>query len=141
MNLLLGDVIPNAVTRVGNRPAVTHRDRTLTYPEVAERAEHIATVLAKRGITRGSRVVWWGDTQVDAVPLFFGLALLGAVFVPINPAFGLSEGRPVIDRADPALVLVDDAHEGELTLAEVLATRGPAVVDLPEVDERDPHII
>jgi fatty-acyl-CoA synthase len=140
-NLLLGDVIRSSRARVGNRPAVTHQDRTLTYEEVADQAEHIAAVLAKRSISRGARVVWWGNTTVDAVPLFFGLAHLGAVFVPINPAFSPAEATSVIGRADPALVLVDDAHEGELTLSEVLGTPRPSVVDTEMVDERDPHII
>ena len=129
MELLLGEIIRSNVPRVGSRPAVTLRDRTLTYAQVADGAEHIAAVLAKRGITRGQRVVWWGDTSVDAVPLFFGLALLGAVFVPINPSFSPTEARAVMDRADPALVLADDAHQGEVTLTEIIGTRRPSVIE------------
>jgi acyl-CoA synthetase (AMP-forming)/AMP-acid ligase II len=120
---------------------VTHGSRTLTYGEVADQAEHIAAVLAARGISRGSRVIWWGDTTVDAVPLFFGLSHLGAVLVPLNPKFSKTEATNVMDQADPALVLSDEAHDGELTLEEVLASRRPSVVDLPEVDEQDAHMI
>ena len=139
--LLLSDVVRSAVARVGNRPAVTHRDETLSFEELASEAEHISAVLAARGVTRGSMVVWWGDTSVHVVSLFFGLANLGAVFVPLNPRFSDGEAATVIDRVDPSLVLVDEAHVGTLSLDEVLASSQPSVFDIAQVDEHDPHIV
>ena len=32
----------------------------------------------------GDRVLWWGDTSLEAVPVFGALAKLGAVFAPLN---------------------------------------------------------
>lgn len=140
-SLLVGDVIRSSVKRVPTRPAVTHRGRTLTYAEVAQQAHRIASALAARGLGRGDRVVWWADTTVEAVPLYFGLAQLGAVFVPINPRFSRSEASLVIDRADPAMVLTDDAHGGDVTLDEVLSGNAPSGGELPGLDDGDPHII
>ena len=108
---------------------------------MAEKAEHIAAVLSTRGVTRGARVVWWGNTTVDAVPLYFGLAHLGAILVPVNPSFSRDEASPIIDQADPELVVVDDSHKGDLELTQILAERRPSVTDLPQVGEGDPHII
>ena len=139
--LRIGDVLASAQQRVPGRPAVTHRDRTLTYAEVAERAAHLTSVLSGRGVGAGARVVWWGETTVDAVPLYFALAQLGAVLVPLNPRLSNGEVAPILDRADPDLVVTDACHAGDAELAALFAARPPSVVDLPEVDEADPHII
>ena len=139
--LLIGDVLASARRRTGGRPAVTHRGRTLTYAETAERAAHLTSVLSGRGVGAGARVVWWGDTTVDAVPLYFALAQLGAVLVPLNPSLSSGEAAPILDRSDPALVVVDESHAGDVELRALFADRAPTVLDLPEVDETDPHII
>ncbi len=130
-----------AAARAGNRPAVTHRGRTLSYAEVAARAEHLAAVLGARGISRGERVVWWADATVDAVPLYFALAQLGAVLVPLNPDLSAGEAATIVARADPALVLVDAGHDGELELDALFAASSPGGSDPPELDETDPHVI
>jgi acyl-CoA synthetase (AMP-forming)/AMP-acid ligase II len=139
--LLVGDVLASAQGRVARRPAVTHRGRTLTYAETAARAEHLVAVLAGRGVGAGDRVVWWGGNTVDAVPLYFALAQLGAVFVPLNPSLSTGEVAPILDRADPALVVVDGFHAGDVELDALLAARPPSVVDQSRVDESTPHII
>lgn len=141
MELLLADILQGAVDRAGDRPAVSLRDRTLTFREVGDSAEHIAAVLAKKRVSRGQRIVWWGDLSVDAVPLFFGLARIGAVFIPINPSFTPSEAARVVDWTDPALLLTDDSRQGDLTLHEILSAPRPSVVDTEQVHETDPHVI
>ena len=141
MQLLLGDVVRTTAARFGRRPAARFMNSTLTFAEVVERAEHLTFVLANRGIRRGSRIVWWGDTSLEPIPLFVALADLGAIFVPINPGFTKSEADAVVDRVDPALVLVDSTHDGGLPLAELVAGKRPSVVDVDGVNEEDPHII
>jgi acyl-CoA synthetase (AMP-forming)/AMP-acid ligase II len=138
---LVGDVIRSAAHRVPGRPAVTHRGRTLSYAEVGDQAQHIARALAARGLSRGDRVVWRADTAVEAVPLYFGLAQLGAVFVPVNPRFSDAEVTAVIGRADPALVLTDHAHDGDLTIDEILSVRPANGGDPAAVEDDDPHVI
>jgi acyl-CoA synthetase (AMP-forming)/AMP-acid ligase II len=139
--LLLHDVIRVAAVRLPNRVAVSHGDRRYTFAEVEERSRHLAMVLAGRGVRRGDRVGWWADTSIEAGPFYYGLAQLGAVFVPLNPRFSADEAQAVLDLVDPRFVVTDDNHTGDVTIAELLAERPKGGVDLPEVHETDADVI
>lgn len=139
--LLLPDIVRASASRVPNQPAVSLGTRTYTYAELADRMHHVAAVLAARGIGHGDRVTWWGEPTVDVVPLYYGLAVLGAVFVPMNPRFTPTEARGICDLVEPDLRLADEAHDGDLMLDAVLGQRTPATLDVPGVRETDPDVI
>jgi acyl-CoA synthetase (AMP-forming)/AMP-acid ligase II len=144
--LLVGEVIRSAAARNPAAVAVAHEGRQLSYAEVAAGSEHLAAALAARGVGRGDRVAWWGANTVDAVPLYFATAHLGAVLVPLNPGFGEIEAKPLLDLADPSIVVCDEAHAGDVTLAGLLAEPPRAaladgIVGDWAVDEEDPHMI
>jgi acyl-CoA synthetase (AMP-forming)/AMP-acid ligase II len=134
MALLVGDIFRRAAEATPTRPAVSLDGDALTFADVAQRSGAIALALHARGIGRGDRVVWWGETTIDAVPLFAALAELGAVFVPLNPRLSDAEREPVLAKARPHLVLdsLDDLA--------VASPSGPASRD-PEMSETDPHVI
>jgi fatty-acyl-CoA synthase len=139
--LLVGEIINAAAARSPRLTAVAHGGRELTFAEVARAADQLAAVLAGRGLGRGDRIAWWGGNTVDAVPLYFATAHLGAVLVPLNPSFGSAEAAPLLELADAALVVTDAAHEGDVELGELLTQRPPGAVGRREVHEDDPHII
>jgi acyl-CoA synthetase (AMP-forming)/AMP-acid ligase II len=108
-------------------------DDVLTFAAVDAKANGIARGLRARGIEHGHRVAWWGETTLDAVPLFVALAKLGAVFVPLNPRLSEEERAPVLAKARPHLVLT--------SIAELM--EGDAAGDIvePALGEHDPHVI
>jgi acyl-CoA synthetase (AMP-forming)/AMP-acid ligase II len=120
----------------------------VTFLEVQTVADGVADALRQRGVGPGDRVVWWGDTTIDAVPLFAALAQMGAVFAPINARLAVEEAAPVLRLADPALVVTDRLRhgQGDVTLDELLDDAQPAPSGQPlrhevTLDERDPHVI
>ena len=133
--LLVGDVLWNAAARTPKRVAATLEDRSVTYAELASATERVCRALAARGIGQRDRVVWMGETTLDAIPLSMATASLGAVFVPVNPRLSGDEAKPVLDAADPALVV--DADE----LGRLLADRTSTGVDAPPVQETDGQVI
>jgi fatty-acyl-CoA synthase len=139
--LFVGDIIDAAAARTPDLIAVVHNGRQLTFAEVAAASDRLAAVLSERGLGRGDRIVWWGYNTVDAVPLFFATAHIGAVMVPMNPSFGDAEAKPLFELADASLVVSDDRHPGDITLAELLAQRPRAVAGRPDLDEDDAHMI
>ena len=133
--LLVGDVLWNAAARTPRRLAATLGDRSVTYAEVAAATEVLCRALAAEGIGHRDRVVWMGETTLDAIPLSMATASLGAVFVPVNPRLSHEEAKPVLDIADPALVVDSDE------LARLLADRSVTGVDPPAVQETDGQVI
>jgi fatty-acyl-CoA synthase len=139
--LLVGDIIDAAAARSPGSIAVVHDGRQLTFAEVAEGADRLAAVLLERGLGHGDRIVWWGYNTVDAVRLYFATAHIGAVLVPLNPSFGDDEAKPLFELADASLVVSDDRHPGDVSLAELLAQQPAGTPRRPDLDEDDAHMI
>jgi acyl-coenzyme A synthetase/AMP-(fatty) acid ligase len=78
---------------------------------------------------------------LDAIPLVVALARLGAVVLPMNPGSTPEESKALLDRADPALVVGDEDHAGDVPLAALLADPARTGIRPPVIDENDPHVI
>lgn len=139
--LSVGDILELTARRAPSRVCATLGSTSLTFGQVEEECAGLIRALAARGVGPGRRVAWWGDTSLDAVALWFALARLGAVFVPVNPRGTAEEVDQLLDRADPALVVSDDARPGQVTLGALLADRSTTGVAPPFLDETSPHVI
>ncbi len=124
--LLIGGILEHAARVAPGSVAATLDDRAVTFGEVDERSNRIANALRGVGVARGDRVLYWGDTELEAIPVFFALAKLGAVFAPLNARSSLAAGLDI--------PFVRDA-------ADAFAAASPARLDDTALDERDPHVI
>jgi fatty-acyl-CoA synthase len=141
VSLHIGDLVRTASENVPLKVAATKGSRHLTFGELEDSTGQLVRALAARHIAYGDRVVWWGDTTLDAIALWFALARLGAVVVPMNPGSTPEETKVLLDRADPALVVGDDAHAGDVSLAALLADPARTGISPPVIDDNDPHVI
>jgi fatty-acyl-CoA synthase len=139
--LLLPDLLRSSASRVPAARAVSEDGRSYTFAELLEVTERLAAVLNKRGVRHGDRGVWWADSTIDVVPLYYALAMCGAIFVPLNSRFRAEEAAAICDLVDPVLRVADQYHDGEVTIDELLAARAPSVVEMPEVSEDDADVI
>jgi fatty-acyl-CoA synthase len=148
--LHIAAMLANAARVAPDSVAVTLDDESLTFAEIDHRANRIANGLRGLWVGRGDRVLWWGDTSLDAVPVFVALAKIGAVFAPLNARASIDEIAPVAGYARPRLLLCGAAH---VEAGAELATRvdvpfspeipvgADGAPDATELDERDPHVI
>jgi acyl-CoA synthetase (AMP-forming)/AMP-acid ligase II len=137
----IGDLVQTASAGAPQRVAATRAPRHLTFGELEESTDQLVRALAARHIAYGDRVVWWGDTTLDAIPLWFALARLGAIVVPMNPGSTPEESKALLDRAEPALIVGDDSHAGDVSLGALLAHPARTGITPPVIDENDPHVI
>jgi acyl-CoA synthetase (AMP-forming)/AMP-acid ligase II len=139
--LLLDDFLFAAAARHPGRVAAWRDGAFLTFEQVAEKTRQFARALAAAGLRRSDRLVWWGETDLDLVPLFFATASLGAVFAPLNPGFSDEEARSLLDLADPRLVVVDDRRDGQMRLSDLTRATVTSGIDSSRVEETDGHIM
>src|SRR3954454_13024535 len=125
-------------------------DWGVTFAQLDAASHRAARALRELGVGHRDRVIWWGDTTLAVLPVFGGLAKLGAVFAPVNGRLNAAEARAIFDYARPALVVTDAERAGQLVdldvptalTSELVAhTREGTEVDEPALDERDPQVI
>jgi len=129
-DLLIGDIFRNAARAVPDRVAVAVGSATLTFGELDRAANRIARSLS---LNVGDRVVVQRDADLSVAPLFAALAKLGAVFVPVSPLLAEAELRPILDVAQPAVLIrdgeaVEDVAGDESDVGSSVAERDPHVV-------------
>jgi fatty-acyl-CoA synthase len=92
--------------------ALLHRDETIAYGELRDRASRVAAGLRQLGIGRGDRVAIWLPNDPAWLELQFALARLGALAVAVNTRFGPREVEDVLERSGArALALGPAARE------------------------------
>ena len=100
---------------------------TLSYGEMLDRTGQIANMLVLCGVEPGDRVAVQVEKSVENLLLYLAVLRAGAVYLPLNTAYTLTELDYFIGDAEPKLVVCDPAkREG---LAEVAGKRGVASVE------------
>jgi len=129
--------------------ALVFRDERIAWAELVERVERLADGLAERGIGAGDAVGLVLKDDPWFVTVFHAVTALGAVAVPVNPAFKQAELELCFHSADvrgivaderaagvceriaagfghPVEVIVTTAAHGQALTLEQLAERGSA---------------
>ncbi len=114
-----------ALHKHGDRPAVTFEGRTLTYHELRNRADALASRLAAEGIGPGSLVAVSTHRSIDLVVALVGVILAGAAFLPVDP------DEPEARRA----FMLDDLHPGALLGRAAAGPGGPPAHDIAELSD------
>ncbi|GGC34712.1 long-chain-fatty-acid--CoA ligase [Brevibacterium sediminis] len=81
----LADNLTATASRHGQRPAVRLGDSVLTYAQLQDQAQRVATMLKDRGIGPGDRVGLVLPNVLEFPVLFYGALSVGAIVVPMNP--------------------------------------------------------
>ncbi|MSO79790.1 MAG: hypothetical protein EXQ79_09330 [Acidimicrobiia bacterium] len=150
MGLLVGDIIRHAGRVTPGHLAATLGDEELTFGALDAQANQIARALSTAGVRHHDRVAWWGETSLEAMPIFAACAKLGAAFMPVNARLGADEAAEVIGYARARLTIVDEPHQAlapdfayvdQATLLHGAQRLETTDVVEPALDERDTHVI
>ena len=89
------------------KPAVVHGDRVLTYPQLAERVNRLASALAGVGVRKGDRVAFLVPNIPPMLEGHFGVPLAGAVLVAINTRLSPPEIAHILRHSGSKVLVVD----------------------------------
>ncbi len=85
--------------------------RALSYAALYRQSQALAGVLNERfQIARGDRVACLAQNELEYVSLFFALQRLGAILVPINFRFTVSEVEYIVRDSGAKLVVAQEAY-------------------------------
>src|ERR1700754_4757759 len=108
----LGHVVDRQAQVTPEREALVFPDARLTYAQLAEQTDAFARALAGLGVRAGDKVAILLANRVEFVLALFGAAKLGAVVVPVNARFKVSELGHVIAHSDARVLITAAAPDG-----------------------------
>jgi fatty-acyl-CoA synthase len=161
--MLIGDILRRAADprRSGRKTAVIFQEKTLTYRQLNEQVNRLANGLLRLGVRVGDRVAVLGRNSDEYVVIYFALAKIGAILVPVNYWYKAGEIDYTLRQSGSAYFLVQDRFAplaaqaaapevrrmpygaeaaGADTLAALMADSPADEPDIP-LSEDDPHII
>jgi malonyl-CoA/methylmalonyl-CoA synthetase len=107
---------------------ITDEGEQLSFRQFVGMAAQIAHVLRDAGVKPGDRIAVQAPKRVETLALYAASVQTGAVYLPLNTGYTLSELSYFISDAAPALVICQDkAEEG---LSPVASAAGAALLTL-----------
>lgn len=86
-------------------PFIILDERTVSYGEMSDLAARFADWAGRRGIAAGDRVALLSGNNVSFLAIWFGLAAMGAVLVPLNTALRGEGLRYILAQSGACLLL------------------------------------
>ena len=106
------------------KTAIRFGSRDISYAELAQQVERLASALAAAGVKRGSCTAYLGYNSPDMLALLFACARLGALFMPLNWRLAAPEHRQMLEDCPPGALFVEPDFLAQ-TEAILPATGGP----------------
>ncbi|MCI4352791.1 MAG: AMP-binding protein [Thermoplasmata archaeon] len=136
----LATLVRSKARKNGERVALRFPERTLSYSELDQETDRYAAGLAEAGVERGDRVAALVFNRPEFPVLWFALAKLGAVLVPLNTALKGDLLRYELDDCqarflvlEPSLLSVYEPIRANLKMRREWVTAGAkSQSDLPD---------
>lgn len=109
--LLLGEVIRRNAHHAGNRTAFVYEDQQITYQELEVRTTHLAGWIQESGIQIGDKVGIISKNNLEFIEIVFGIALSGAVIVPLNFRLAPKEYVYIINNSDTKILFIEEEYQ------------------------------
>ena len=107
-----------------------YRTDSFTYGQVLELACGFTLKLGADGITKGDRVMLWGENCAEWVAVFFACALSGVIVVPMDDGSSIDFATRVFQQTDAKLLVGSRQHLRDWS-ASGLSASTQALEDLP----------
>lgn len=128
-DLNVTDLVAKAAQRWPDATALVYGEQRFTYAELYAAIERVAAQLDRAGVQRGHFVVTLARNSANLVILYFALAHIGAVNVPLNPMLTASEVTELAERSRPIAFVHTEEFQ---SIADVVKIAGFPAWALPE---------
>ena len=83
--MLLQNFLEESARKFPNKVALIHKGERLTYKEINEKANSVASFLKSLGVQRQDRVAIFLDNSIESVVSLFGILKTDATFLMLSP--------------------------------------------------------
>ncbi len=123
----IGAMIANSAARFGDAEAIVFPDKRLTYRALDAAARRWARALIALGVQPGQHVGLLMPTCVEFIEAFCGIAMAGAVAVPVNARYQANELAYLAKDADLVVLITAGKLTDSLDFCERVAAALPSL--------------
>ena len=127
----IGDALDEAVERYGDEIGYVFANGEVDYNRLKQTSDIVARVF-QFGIKKGDRVAIWMAGHAEWAFVYFALARIGAIMVPVNTRFRPDEIQYVLNKSKASLlVFKEEPNKDFFGLLEQLFPGGEFAGNLP----------
>jgi long-chain acyl-CoA synthetase len=134
----LGDTLREHARSRPDALAAVDGEVRLTYRQLDERVNRLASALADTGFGPGDRILWLAQNSVRLLECLLAAAKLGGVACPVNWRLSPDELAFVLDDVDPFLVVWQEREIGSAVAAARARSTGAARWVRHDAEPADP---
>ena len=138
MALLLGGIVRRQARHRPERTAYVIGEERVTYRRLDAMANRLAHALRALGVGRGDRVATLAENRVEYPAIYFAVAKLGAIHVPVNFRYRAGEVRYVLAQSEASVLLHADGFAG---VVEEVRRELPALRHVISLDRGAPDLM
>lgn len=120
MPYLLHQLLEVSAKNYPDKEAVIYKNSSITYLELDELSNQLASVLRSNGIKRGDRVGISLDPSIEEVVAIYGILKAGAAYVPIDPATPVQRVAFMIENCGIKALVTTEKVITKLSTEEVI---------------------
>jgi len=129
----VGQLLATRAKEIPDRVYIRFEDKAITYGEFDRMVNQVANRLLAAGIRKGDRVGLFLDNSIEYCLLFWAIARVGAVMVPMNTGYPADELRYAVNHSEQILLfahdhlrsVVEECRDQCTSLKEVVYVGGP----------------
>jgi fatty-acyl-CoA synthase len=104
-NLTIGQLVDRAADAWGDRKALYFEGRRWSFAEFRQETDRVAKGLIAAGVAPGEHVCLWLGNRPEYLFIFFAVARVGAVLVPINARFRTQDMAYIVKQSDATTLM------------------------------------
>jgi len=138
---VLGDLLAERVKSNANKIFLRFKEEQITYLELDRFSNRCANAFLDLGVAKGDKVSIMLPNCPDFIYIWFGLAKIGAVEVPVNTNYKGEFLRHIIDQSDSRILLIDSQYMDHLKTIEHDLKKLEKVIVLGDLESHKRHKI
>lgn len=105
--MTIGELLLRNANKFPNKPAIVFEGVRLTFRELNERVNSMASALSELGLKKGDRIGVLVHNCHQFIEIYFAAAKTGAIFCPYNNHLRQWELKDILDYSTPRFLFVD----------------------------------
>lgn len=126
----VGQILERSANHAPDKVAVVDGTQRITYNQLNSMANALAVSISEIGLKKGDRTAIYMPNSLEMVVAFYALQKLGVIVAWVNPIYGKTEARFILENSESRAVFIFSDWDGRNYREDILNLRD----ELPDLE-------